>query len=108
LNRGWGEPGIRCFPFACSGGSGSQIAEGAMRWVSENTHLALRHRFRGARDDGLPHSLAKQLVRLLQLLLRVVLSPPVVPKPRTPVCCPHRGAAMTILAVRAKHQPLLC
>lgn len=108
MNRGWGEPGIRCFPFAWSGGSGSQEAEGAMQWLSENTHLALPRWFRGVRDNGLPHSLAKQLVRLLHLLLRVLLSPPVVPRARTPVCCPHRGAAMTILAVRVKHQPHLC
>lgn len=60
------------------------------------------------RDYGLLHSLAKQLVQLLQLLLRVVLPPAVEPRPRPPVCCPHCRAPMTILAVRVKNQTLLC
>lgn len=68
----------------------------------------LPRRFRRVRDYGLLHSLAKQLVQLLQLLLRVVLPPRVEPRPRAPVCCPHCGVAMNILAVRVKHQPLLC
>jgi len=66
-------------------------------------------RFRRVRDYGLLHSLAKQLVQLLQLLLRVVLPPPMEPRPRPAVLCPHCGVAMTILAVRVKHlSPLLC
>jgi len=66
-------------------------------------------RFRRVRDYGLPHSLTKQLVQLLQLLLRVVLPPPIEPRPRPAVLCPHCGVAMTILAVRVKHlSPLLC
>jgi hypothetical protein len=61
------------------------------------------------RDYGLLHSLAKQLVQLLQRLLRVVLPPPMEPRPRPAVLCPHCGVAMTILAVRVKHlSPLLC
>lgn len=67
----------------------------------------LPRRFRRVRDYGLLHSLPKQLVQLLQLLLRVVLPPPVEPRPRPPVCCPHCDVAMPILAVRVKHQPLL-
>jgi hypothetical protein len=65
-------------------------------------------RFRRVRDYDLLHSLAKQLVQLLQLLLRVVLPLAVEPRPRPPVCCPHCRAPMTILAVRVKNQPLLC
>ena len=53
----------------------------------------LPRRFRRVRDYG---------------LLRVVLPPPVEPKPRAPICCPHCGVSMTILAVRVQHQPLLC
>jgi hypothetical protein len=53
--------------------------------------------------------LTKQLVQLLQLLLRVVLPPPIEPRPRPAVLCPHCGVAMRILAVRVKHlSPLLC
>jgi hypothetical protein len=75
--------------------------------------LLLQHvlprRFRRVRDYGLLHSLAKQLVQLLQLLLRVVLPLPMEPRPRPAVLCPHCGVAMTILAVRVKHlSPLLC
>jgi hypothetical protein len=75
--------------------------------------LLLQHvlprRFRRVRDYGLLHSLAKKLVQLLQLLLRVVLPPSVEPKPRSAVLCPHCGTAMTILAVRVREQtPLLC
>jgi hypothetical protein len=75
--------------------------------------LLLQHvlprRFRRVRDYGLLHSLAQKLVHLLQLLLKVVLPPPVEPKPRSAVLCPHCGTAMTILAVRVKeHTPLLC
>jgi hypothetical protein len=68
----------------------------------------LPRRFRRVRDYGLLHSLAKQLVQLLQLLLKVVLPPAVEPRPRAAVCCPHCRAPMTILAVRVKNQPLLC
>ena len=46
-------------------------------------------RFRRVRDYGLLHGLAKGMVQLLQLLLKVVLSPPVMPKPRPAVLCPH-------------------
>lgn len=75
--------------------------------------LLLQHvlprRFRRVRDYGLLHSLAKRLVQLLQLLLRVVLPPPVEPRPKPVLLCPHCGTAMTILAVRVKEQtPLLC
>ena len=61
------------------------------------------------RDYGLLHSLAKQLVQLLQLLLGVVLPPPIEPRLRPAVLCPHCGAAMAVLAVRVKHlSPLFC
>ena len=57
--------------------------------------LLLQHvlprRFRRVRDYGLLHSLAKGMVQLLQLLLMMVLSPPVMPRPRPAVLCPHCG-----------------
>lgn len=69
----------------------------------------LPRRFRRVRDYGLLHSLAKGLVRLLQLLLKVVIPPAAEPRARPPVYCPHCGVPMRILAVRVQqHTPLLC
>jgi hypothetical protein len=58
--------------------------------------LLLQHvlprRFRRVRDYGLLHSLAKEMVQLLQLLLMVVLSPPVMPRPSPAVLLPTAGS----------------
>ena len=58
--------------------------------------LLLQHvlprRFRRVRDYGLLHRLAKEMVQLLQLLLMVVLSPPVMPRPSPAVLLPTAGS----------------
>ena len=49
------------------------------------------------------------MVQLFQLLLKVVLSPPVMPRPSPAVLCPHCGKPMDLLAIRVKPMmPLLC
>ena len=49
------------------------------------------------------------IVQLFQLLLKVVLSPPVILRPRAAVLCPHCGKPMALLAIRVKHMTaLLC
>ena len=66
-------------------------------------------RFRRVRDYGLLHGLAKGMVQLLQLLLKVVLSPPVMPRPKPAGLCPHGGKPMALLAIRLKPTTsLLC
>ena len=49
------------------------------------------------------------MVQLLQLLLKVVLSPPVMPRPSPAVLCPHCGKPVALLAIRVKPMTaLLC
>jgi hypothetical protein len=49
------------------------------------------------------------IVQLLQLLLKVVLSPPVMPRPSPKVLCPHCGKQMDLLSICVKHMTaLLC
>ena len=49
------------------------------------------------------------MVQLFQLLLKVVFSPPVMPRPRLVVLCTHCGEPLALLAIRVKHiTALLC
>ncbi|SBO42012.1 transposase [Cyanobium sp. NIES-981] len=75
--------------------------------------LLLRHvlpkRFRRVRDYGLLHGNARQRIKLLQLLLRVVQPEPAVQRRKPPLLCPQCGAVMNVLAVRVQTMtPLLC
>ena len=68
--------------------------------------LLLRHvlpkRFRRARDYGLLHGNCAALLQVVQLLLGVVVPEPWRPKPKPPMCCPHCGGLMEIVAVRVR------
>lgn len=64
--------------------------------------LLLQHvlprRFRRVRDFGILHANSKRLIQLLQMVLRVVVSPSPTPPERTPVLCERCGNRMTIIA----------
>jgi hypothetical protein len=68
--------------------------------------MLLRHvlpkRFRRARDYGLLHGNSVGLLKVVQLLLRVVLPEPWRPKPKPPICCPQCGGVMEVVAVRVR------
>jgi hypothetical protein len=75
--------------------------------------LLLRHvlprRFRRVRDFGLLHGNAKRLIQLVQLLLRVVVPIPALPREKAPVLCPLCQGQMRIIALRERGMtPLLC
>ena len=81
------------------------ITESAVQFLWRVIQHVLPKGFRRARDYGFLHGNAKRTLQRIQLMLKVMLAPPV-PRHKVAMCCPDCGTKLNLIWLK-RNKPIL-